>query len=532
MTSTAAPLPGEHPTDRALWNAEWAPPVTVVLDPGDDVAVTRAALAAHSPTRGRITVDPTPATGQPAASLLGSDVLVALGKPAALLSAQQVSGGQRAWQAAAAWILGDSVAQLIVLRGHRLDRAAWAQLAALRRHTGIHLVVICHHRELGAAGRDALRKVPHHITHDLHPALADATLGDRTGGELEDSTTRGCGDPPPEPGRQRPLPDHTDEPGLPRLPASEVIRFRADAWRRLSAEEFARVDACYTLGLHTVERWLREQPPRPRRPGGNADRPRPGRPPEPSELHATSVALLPPPEPDDGGPHRDDHGPCHGERASDGNEWEALQLLLSELTATSPSPRHTLARLRGAQAGFLRQGRHLALPARLTQFGGPGLGPATFTDDVAARIRARATHPVAAATLAVAAFTDLDHDTIHQLPPDALAADVAVLRVHPDTQARNGPVSVAYYVPPAARSLLRAAVAYRNLREHPTPYLLGPAAAATTIAAFHTAAEACALPAPTDNRPRPESAGSWLALAACHEISDPLPPPRGQASRS
>lgn len=530
MTTAVPPPPGEHPADRALWHAHWAPPVTVVLDPDDDVAVTRAALAAHAPTRGRITVDPTPATGAPAASLLGSDVLVALGKPAALLSDQQTGGGQRAWQAAAAWILGDGVAQLIVLRGHRLDRQAWAQLTALRRHTGIHLAVICHHRELGEAGRDALHDVRHHITHDLHPVLADAALEDRADGELADSPTRGFDDPSPERDGPRPLTDHADDRGLPRLPASEVIRFRADAWRRLSAKDFARVDACYTLGLRTVERWLREQLPRPRRPGDDPDRVRPGWPPEPSQLHATSVALLPP-EPDDGEPHRGDHGPGHPERASDGDTWEALQLMLSELTATSPTPRHTLARLRGAQAGFLRHGHHLELPARLTRLPGPGLGPATFTDDVAERIRARATHPVTAATLAVAAFTGLDHATIHQLPPAALADDAAILRVQVDTHGRNGPVAVAYYVPPAARGPLRAAAAYRDLRQKPTPHLLGPAAAATTIAAFHNAAEACSLPAPS-HLAAPEGAGGWLALAACHQISDPLPPALRQVRRS
>ncbi|MFI1073229.1 hypothetical protein [Streptomyces puniciscabiei] len=36
------------------------PPVTVVLDPGDDLVHTRAALAVHAPVTGRLTVHPTP----------------------------------------------------------------------------------------------------------------------------------------------------------------------------------------------------------------------------------------------------------------------------------------------------------------------------------------------------------------------------------------------------------------------------------------------------------------------------------------
>ncbi|MFE3527005.1 hypothetical protein ACFXOD_36620 [Streptomyces sp. NPDC059161] len=55
------------------------PPVTVVLDPYDDVVHTRAALAAHAPHHGRLTVHPTP--GADAAIALAHDILAALGKP-------------------------------------------------------------------------------------------------------------------------------------------------------------------------------------------------------------------------------------------------------------------------------------------------------------------------------------------------------------------------------------------------------------------------------------------------------------------
>lgn len=54
-----------------------APPVTVLLDPADDAAVTRAELAAHDPSACRITVHPTPAASDAALVL---DILAALGK--------------------------------------------------------------------------------------------------------------------------------------------------------------------------------------------------------------------------------------------------------------------------------------------------------------------------------------------------------------------------------------------------------------------------------------------------------------------
>ncbi|MFJ3794614.1 hypothetical protein [Kitasatospora sp. NPDC090091] len=55
------------------------PPVTVVLDPFDDALHTRAALAAHDPAAGRLTVHPTPGTDSTVC--LAYDVLAALGKP-------------------------------------------------------------------------------------------------------------------------------------------------------------------------------------------------------------------------------------------------------------------------------------------------------------------------------------------------------------------------------------------------------------------------------------------------------------------
>lgn len=52
------------------------PPVTVILDPGDDLVHTRAALAVHAPEAGRLTVHPTPGTDS--SLTLAYDILAAL----------------------------------------------------------------------------------------------------------------------------------------------------------------------------------------------------------------------------------------------------------------------------------------------------------------------------------------------------------------------------------------------------------------------------------------------------------------------
>jgi hypothetical protein len=58
--------------------ASGLPAVTVLIDKDDHPTWTAAAHAAHDPAMGRLTVDPSPANGAPAA--LAHDLLYALGK--------------------------------------------------------------------------------------------------------------------------------------------------------------------------------------------------------------------------------------------------------------------------------------------------------------------------------------------------------------------------------------------------------------------------------------------------------------------
>ncbi|MFJ6701143.1 hypothetical protein ACIQM4_34520 [Streptomyces sp. NPDC091272] len=117
------------------------PPVTLVMDPHDDVTHTRAALAAHDPAHGRITVHPTPGTGSTLA--LAYDILAALGKPVPLTGYRTLDT-QPAWTLCAAWILALPVTSLTVLRTHLLSPRALTDLLALRTRTGLHLALVCH----------------------------------------------------------------------------------------------------------------------------------------------------------------------------------------------------------------------------------------------------------------------------------------------------------------------------------------------------------------------------------------------------
>ncbi|MFF3116171.1 helicase associated domain-containing protein [Kitasatospora sp. NPDC057904] len=151
-------------------NPRPAPGVTLALDPGDDAAFIRAALAAHDPAAGRITVHPTPGTTR--ADDLALDILAALGKP--YTPPGPWSGAQGPlWAAAAAWILTTSVHHLTVLRAHLLAPTTWRRLLDLQLRTGIHLTVGCH-RTPPPALTAALHSTAHTTTTGLPPyALPD-----------------------------------------------------------------------------------------------------------------------------------------------------------------------------------------------------------------------------------------------------------------------------------------------------------------------------------------------------------------------
>ncbi|MEV8535810.1 hypothetical protein [Streptomyces sp. NPDC051211] len=129
------------------------PRLAVVLDTGDDAAFTHAALAAHAPHAGRITLHPAPGTTSDTA--LASDLLFALGKPAHL-PGRFPHGRPPLWEAASAWTAALALARLTVLRAHLLDERRLERLIGLQRQTCIHLTLVVHRPRLTAALTRAL----------------------------------------------------------------------------------------------------------------------------------------------------------------------------------------------------------------------------------------------------------------------------------------------------------------------------------------------------------------------------------------
>ncbi|MEV7374675.1 hypothetical protein AB0O51_27815 [Streptomyces sp. NPDC090301] len=117
--------------------------MTVVVDEQDKVWFTRAALAAHCPGIGRITVHPTPASSSPAA--LAHDVLYTMGKrlaPGPGSPDVWLDSVEAAWLAAAAWAQATGVRHVVVLRAHLLTVRRIGQLLTWQTVTGVQLTLL------------------------------------------------------------------------------------------------------------------------------------------------------------------------------------------------------------------------------------------------------------------------------------------------------------------------------------------------------------------------------------------------------
>ncbi|MET8631770.1 hypothetical protein [Streptomyces sp. NPDC004680] len=117
--------------------------VTIVVDEQDDLFYTRMALQAHRPEEGRIIVQPTPASGSPAA--LAHDMLYALGKrlaPGPNSPDIWLDSVKKAWLAAAAWTVATGVRHVVVTRAHLLTVRRIDQLFAWREVAGVQLTLL------------------------------------------------------------------------------------------------------------------------------------------------------------------------------------------------------------------------------------------------------------------------------------------------------------------------------------------------------------------------------------------------------
>ncbi|MBS9376057.1 hypothetical protein [Rhodococcus sp. B50] len=169
---------------------------------------------------------------------------------------------------------------------------------------------------------------------------------------------------------------------------------------------------------------------------------------------------------------------------------------LTALVAESPTGRHTLALLPGAQHGFTLHGYRLALPPQLPHMVGPGLTTDPFTSETATRIRERIAHPVRAGALATVSITGLGYGTLVSIPLTALSDRADVLVLESRRRAELG----AYAVPVPTRPLLGAARTFQAVRGAEPHHALFRGGLGGQGHFVRESAEACGLTLPPRHR--------------------------------
>jgi len=430
------------------------------MDPTDDVRVTASLLERHDPARGLVVVHPTPATSSPTA--LAYDVLVALDRPVSRLEAEHLTGIARPWQAVAVWMATDQVKDLIVIRAERLSASTWNRLIRLCRDTDSRLTLVCHTRQIPERLGVVLTGIDHHVLTDLAEALA-----------LHEPAYPPVLRMEPRSGRQ-------DTEQLPDLPAAGVAHFRAEAYRRLDAAAFARVDAAYRYGRQKAYDWLSG--------------------PAPEETYAGT---------------------------------EHVQLFLTGLVHDSPTRAHTLARLRGAQAGFLAHGLLLGVPSArdlMNVLSGPGLNTLPVSPDALQRIRTGVAHPMVAAGVATALFTGIStratrHATLADQHPNPAALRVTwrpqITKTTPNLINQTAPTfstPAFFHVPAAARPLLRAAADFAMQQPSAAARERIFAPPAVTNERVQASADHCQIALPVQP---PTLEATWQIRVTCTHIDAP-----------
>ncbi|WP_053763689.1 hypothetical protein [Streptomyces sp. AS58] len=214
------------------------------------------------------------------------------------------------------------------------------------------------------------------------------------------------------PRRAAPPPDR-----FPQLPAPATLSacsftcFRAEAHRLLDTDGFARIDAQYLAGLYAAR--------------------------------------------------------THCVRSPNPARQQEVEFFLARLTATSPSRPHTLARLRGAQAGFLNCGLLLQTPPVPDSASGPGLTTRPVTEYVLHHVSRGIAHPAQLAAILALLFTGTHPDALYSTAISGLDEGCTRLTVpdvwHPEHGSPDEPPGVCYAFPPCARPVFAAARSFRRL---------------------------------------------------------------------
>ncbi|MFJ1935376.1 hypothetical protein ACIOGZ_22330 [Kitasatospora sp. NPDC088160] len=227
MTTRPAAAPA---ATTGQWRPTWSPrpgnpdlpALTVVHDAHDDHAFMSAALTAHTPALGRITVHPTSVATAPAS--LAHDLLRSLNKhllPGSEEADHWAGRTATAWRVVVAWTTALHIGHVIVTRAHRISPRHFEHLFGLLELTGIHLTLLCH-GPLPPALASALTVLPYHGVHTLdgaRPAVSTRL-------------------PPPPTDRYAwweaatHIPPHADEPGLIQPTHSPPDHGRLDAASR------------------------------------------------------------------------------------------------------------------------------------------------------------------------------------------------------------------------------------------------------------------------------------------------------------
>ncbi|MET9347596.1 hypothetical protein [Streptomyces termitum] len=142
----------------------------------------RLALAAHQPSKGRLTIHPTPAVRTGA--YLAHDLLRGMGKHLMVSESSSCPGWTNdtvaSWRSAAAWTAALKITHITICRAHALTPEHWAQLLALSVRTGIRLTLVCN-GPLPHKTAKMLGSIEYRLIDDARTASAHWRYTNRTG---------------------------------------------------------------------------------------------------------------------------------------------------------------------------------------------------------------------------------------------------------------------------------------------------------------------------------------------------------------
>jgi hypothetical protein len=209
------------------------PTAHLIIDPHDSAATVALVNSLASLAEGRIACPPTPPTRTN--DWVSFDLLAALGKRFDTPGAPN-PGSRPAWALVRTWLRAEQIADIFVLRAHRLRQPTWAALRQLASEVPARLWMI-------AADR------PH-----SHQLAAAARLGIVIL-KLADFQHLWSTDPARGPAQRK-----QTSPPIPQLPHAGALAFRAACREQLSSAQFAQMQR-FARAVIRSSHALRHKPP-------------------------------------------------------------------------------------------------------------------------------------------------------------------------------------------------------------------------------------------------------------------------------